>query len=184
MQSGKAPGPYGFNVDFFKACWDTVKQDILEVVEDSRQHKKVLKALNATFISLIPKKENVMTPDGFRPIALCNVVYKIIAKVIANKIKPWVPYLILEEQRGYVEGRQILNNIIQAHEVVHSLKSNKKADRLANEGVANKDRYSRHPWELVPAGKLQEDCFTSANADWDSWMDSVDLEDKGEDGIA
>eukprot|EP00253_Pinus_taeda_P017896 PITA_17896 len=127
MQNGKASGPDGFNVDFFKACWDTVKQDILEVVEDLRQHKKVMKALNVTFIDLIPKKENSITPDGFRPIALCNVVYKIISKVIANRLKPLLPSLISEEQTGYVEGRHILNKIIQAHEVVHSLKSNKQA---------------------------------------------------------
>lgn len=55
MKNGKAPGPYGFNVDFFKACWKTVKQDILEVVEDSRRSKKVLKAFNVYFIALIPK---------------------------------------------------------------------------------------------------------------------------------
>eukprot|EP00253_Pinus_taeda_P023276 PITA_23276 len=76
---------------------DTVKQDMLKVVEDSRQHKKVLKALNVTFIALIPKKGNVMTPKGFRPIALCNVVYKIISKVIANRMKPLLPSLISEE---------------------------------------------------------------------------------------
>ena len=105
MQSGKAPGPNGFNVDFFKAYWETVKQDILEVVEDSRISNKVLKALNASFIALIPKKENAMTPDGFRPIALCNVVYKIISKVIANRLKPLLPTLISKEQTSYVEGR-------------------------------------------------------------------------------
>eukprot|EP00253_Pinus_taeda_P012913 PITA_12913 len=127
MQSGKALGPDGFNVDFFKTCWETVKQDILEVVEDSRKSKKVLKALNASFIALITKKENVMTLDGFQPIALCNVVYKIISKVIANRLKPLLPSLISKEQTGYVEGRQILNNIIQAHEVVHSLKCNNQA---------------------------------------------------------
>eukprot|EP00253_Pinus_taeda_P008470 PITA_08470 len=55
MQNGKAPGPNGFNVDFFKACWRIVKQDILEVVEDSQRFKKVLKALNEYFIALIPK---------------------------------------------------------------------------------------------------------------------------------
>jgi len=96
-------------------------------MEDSRQHKKVLKALNVTFIALIPKKENAITPERYRPISLCNVVYKIISKVIANRFKPLLPSLISEEQTGYLEGRQILNNIIQAHGVLHSLKNNKQA---------------------------------------------------------
>eukprot|EP00253_Pinus_taeda_P035382 PITA_35382 len=69
-----------------------------------------------------------MTPDRYRPIALCNVVYKIISKVIANRLKPLLPTLMSKEQTRYVEGRQILNNIIQAHEVVHSLKRNKQAE--------------------------------------------------------
>lgn len=57
-------------------------------------------------------------------------------------------------------------------------------DRLANEGVPNKDRDSQHPWEFLPARKLREDCFALANVDWDSWMDSVDPENRGEDDIA
>eukprot|EP00253_Pinus_taeda_P022607 PITA_22607 len=87
-----------------------------------------MKDFNASFIALIPKQEKSMTLNGFRPTALCNVVYKIISKVIANRFKPLLPALISEDQMGYVEGRQILNNIIQAHEVVHSLKSNKQAE--------------------------------------------------------
>ena len=67
-----------------------------------------------------------MTPDRFRPIALCNVVYKIISKIIANMLKPLLTTLISEEKTGYVEGKQILNNIIQTHEVVHSLISNRQ----------------------------------------------------------
>jgi len=57
IQNGKAPGPDGFNVDFFKACQRIVKHDILEVMEDSRRFKAVLKALNESFIALIPKQE-------------------------------------------------------------------------------------------------------------------------------
>jgi len=55
MQNGNAPGPDGFNADFFKACWDIVKKDIVRVVEDSRLRRSVLKALKTSFISLIPK---------------------------------------------------------------------------------------------------------------------------------
>lgn len=127
MQNGKALGQDGFIVDFFKACWETVKQDILDIVEDSRRSKSVLKVINASFIALILKQEKSSTLSKFRPIALCNVVYKIISKVIANRLKPLLPNLISKEQTGYVEGRQILNNIIQVHEMVHSLKNNKQA---------------------------------------------------------
>eukprot|EP00253_Pinus_taeda_P009251 PITA_09251 len=105
LQNGKAPGPDGFNVDFFKACWKIVKQDILEVVEDSIRSRSVLKALNNYFIALIPKKEKAITSDRFRPIALCNVEYIIISKLIANKLKPLLLALISEDQIAYVEGR-------------------------------------------------------------------------------
>jgi hypothetical protein len=85
-------------VDFFKACWDVVKHDIYGIVEDSRCSSSILKALNSTFITLIPKENEARTPDRFRPIALCNVVYKIISKVIANRLKPLLPILISKEQ--------------------------------------------------------------------------------------
>eukprot|EP00253_Pinus_taeda_P005056 PITA_05056 len=114
MQNGKALGPDSFNVDFFKTCWNIVKQDILNVVEDSKRNITILKALNTSFISMIPKQDNALTPDKFRPIALCNVVYNIISKVAANRLKPLLPTLVPAEQSSYVEGRQILNNIIQA----------------------------------------------------------------------
>lgn len=120
MWNGKALGPDGFNVDFFKSYWGIIKQDILNVVEVSRKNRTVLKAFNTSFITLIPKKDNAMTPNIFRPIALCNVVYKMICKVIANMLKPLLPTLVYVEQTRYVEGRQILNNVIQAHEVVYS----------------------------------------------------------------
>ena len=97
MQNGKGPGPDGFNVDFFKACWNIVKRDIVEIVEDSRQNKTILKALSTSFIALITKQDNAQTPEKFRPIALCNVVYKIISKVVANRLKPLLPTLISGE---------------------------------------------------------------------------------------
>ena len=88
-----------------------------------------------------------MTPNRFRPRALCNVVYKIISKVIANRLKPLLPALVSEEKIGYVEGRQILNNIIQAHEVVHSLKSNKQASMIIQLELAK--TYDKLSWSYI-----------------------------------
>lgn len=114
MPSDKAPRPDGLTINFYKACWNLVKHEIWEVVEDSRRSGSILKSLNSTFIELIPKMEGANSPEKFRPIALCNVIYKIISKVIANRLKPILPNLISEEQSGYVEGRQILDNILLA----------------------------------------------------------------------
>jgi hypothetical protein len=84
-----------------------VKHDVYGVVEDSRCSASILKALNATMVTLIPKENEARTPDHYRPIALCNVVYKIISKVIANRLKPLLPTLISQEQAGFVEGKKI-----------------------------------------------------------------------------
>lgn len=96
MHNDKSAGPDGSNVDFFKACWNIVKQEILQVVEDSKRHRTILKALNSSFIALIPKQELAQTPNRFRPIALCIVVYK--SKVVANRLKPLLPTLVSGEQ--------------------------------------------------------------------------------------
>jgi len=93
------------------------------VVEDSRCSTSILKSLNSTFLALIPKEEEANTPTKFRPIALCNVIYKIISKFVANRMKPILLGLISEEQSGYVEGRQILDNILLAQEMIHTLNS-------------------------------------------------------------
>eukprot|EP00253_Pinus_taeda_P008198 PITA_08198 len=124
-----------------------VSEDILNVVEDSRMNRTILKVLNTSFISLIPKQDNAQTLDRFRPIAICNVVYKIISKVVANRLKPLLPTLVSVEQSGYVEGRQILNNIIQAHEVVHSLTSNSKAGMIMQLDLAK--AYDKLNWTYI-----------------------------------
>ena len=116
MEKGKAPGPDGFTIDFFQNCWDLVKEELWEVVEESKRTKRVLKAFNTTFLSLIPKEQGVDSPGKFRPISLCNVVLKIITKVMANRLKPILPELVSQEQSGFVEGRQILDGIIFTQE--------------------------------------------------------------------
>jgi hypothetical protein len=97
MPPGKATGPDGLTTDFFHHCWDLIKKDIWEVVEESRTSIVVLSALNATFLTLNPKEERVTNPKEFRPIALCNVIYKIITKIVSNRFKPILTHVISKE---------------------------------------------------------------------------------------
>ena len=111
MPHGKYPGPDGFIVEFFKACWSKFKQNMLQLFEASRKISRVHQALNVTFLTLIPKKDGTLDPSQFRSISICNAVYNIITKVIANRIKSLLHALIVEEQTRYVEGRQTLDGI-------------------------------------------------------------------------
>lgn len=130
LKDGKVSGPDGFTSNFYHHFWDLIKVDVWNVVEESRVMHWLLPSLNATFITLIPKVAQPSTPEKFRPIYLCNVIYKIISKVIANRLKSLLPLLISPKQSGYVEGRQILDGIILTHETIHSLKKSKQAGML------------------------------------------------------
>ena len=94
-------------------------------MEDSRRSGTILISLNSTLLTVIPKESRTEDPSKLRPIALCNVIYKIISKVISNHLKPLLPLIISLEQAGFVEGRQILDGIILVHETIHSLKASR-----------------------------------------------------------
>eukprot|EP00253_Pinus_taeda_P021967 PITA_21967 len=123
--------------------------DVWDVVEDSRCSGTILKSINLTFIALTLKVEEANTSEIFRPIALCNVIYKIISKVIANRLKPILPGIISEEKSGYVEGRQILDNIILAQEMIHTLHSRKKAGMLMQLDLSK--AYDKVSWNYLEA---------------------------------
>lgn len=130
LKDGKAPGLDGFTANFYHEFWELIKEEVWELVEESRSMHWILPALNTTFIALVPKRAEPSKPENYRPIALCNVIYKLITKVIANRLKPLLPLLISPEQTDYVEGRQILDGIILSNEVIHSLKLLKKPGML------------------------------------------------------
>jgi len=105
LKAGKAPGPDRFTSNFFQHFWELIKWEVWQVVEESCTLRWMYPGLNATFIALIPKVEESNTPDKYRPIALCNIIYKIVSKVIASRLKPILPLIISPEQSSYVEGR-------------------------------------------------------------------------------
>ena len=80
-------------------------------------------SLNSTFLSLIPKKDKPSTFANFRPISLCNLLYKLIAKVIAVRLKPFLDTHISKEQYGFLKNRQIIDPIGIVQESLHSIKT-------------------------------------------------------------
>ena len=125
MKKGKAPDPDGFLIEFFQEFWEIIKLDLLEVVQESHRNKQMLKSMNSTFLVLIPKQEGANQLTQFRPIELCNVVYKIITKLIVERLKLLLNTLICPKQGGFVKGRQIFDGVLVAMEAIHSMANSK-----------------------------------------------------------
>lgn len=85
--------------------------------------------INATHIVLIPKKANPRSVSDFRPISLCNVLYKIISKVMVNKLKTVMGKIISDEQTDFIQGRLISDNVLLAYESLHAMKHSGQGGR-------------------------------------------------------
>lgn len=146
----KAPGSDGFPGLFFQKYWDIVGRDISEAVISFFRTGSLTKELNHTNITLIPKVRNPESMSHLRPISLCRFVYKIISKILANRLQPFIHGLISKQQSAFMPGRQIQNNFIVAHEVFHHLKHKKVGNRasVAIKLDLNK-AYDRICWDFL-----------------------------------
>eukprot|EP00253_Pinus_taeda_P032784 PITA_32784 len=120
MEPDKAPGPDGFSVRFLLTCWSTIKKDLLRMVRKSQNCARLGGGINSAFLALIPKEKGASDFSRFRPISLCNSSYKLVSKIIANRLKIILPAIIPENQGGFIKGRKILDNIVLVQEAVHS----------------------------------------------------------------
>ena len=97
-----------------------MKNDIFNYVQSFFHIGSLLKT-NQTFITLIPKNSCPKNVNHFRPISLCNVIYKVIPKILVNRFKPFMDYLITPFQNAFIKGRNIFDNILIAHEIFDML---------------------------------------------------------------
>ncbi|XP_062010699.1 uncharacterized protein LOC133727086 [Rosa rugosa] len=119
MYPTKSPGPDGMPPLFFQHYWETIGEEVTEAVQNFLHTGQLFKQINFTHICLIPKVSNPATMSDLRPIALCNVIYKLCSKAIANRLKVILPGIISPFQSAFVPGRLITDNILVANEMAH-----------------------------------------------------------------
>jgi hypothetical protein len=120
MNPDNTPGLDGFTAKFYSNCWNIIKYDLLRMVRNSQSRHKLGGSTKSSFLALILKEQGASNFSRFRPISLCNTGYKVVTKIIANKIKTILPRIIPENQGGFIKGRKILDNVILVQEAIHS----------------------------------------------------------------
>jgi len=121
----KSPGLDGWLVEFYLSLFETIGANLLKFVDDSGINGKIYEAFNTKFIALIPKSDNPASYDDFWPISLCNFIYKIMAKIIANRLCPILSTHISPDKFAFLQDRQIHAEDGTAQEALHSLQSKK-----------------------------------------------------------
>ncbi|XP_061342523.1 uncharacterized protein LOC133288720 [Gastrolobium bilobum] len=135
MGKFKALGPDGLQAVFFQKHWHLVGESV--------------KGINTSLICLIPKKDSPDTMKEFRPISLCNVVYKVVTKIITERLRGFMPRVVGPNQCSFIKGRQSADNIIIAQEVVHSMKEKKGWKGWMMIKVDLEKAYDRLSWKFI-----------------------------------
>ena len=152
MGPTKAPGPDGFPARFFQRHWSVMKDKIVAAVKLFFATRVMPEGVNSTTIILIPKVDSPTGLSDFWPISLCNVIYKVIAKCLVNRLRPILDEIVSPVQSAFVPGWLITDNILMAYEISHFL-MNKRAgkEELAAVKVDMSKAYDRVEWSFLEA---------------------------------
>ena len=143
----KSPGPDGFNLNFIKESWDILKDDIVAAAANFYDNGFIPKGCNASFVALIPKVKDPVTLEQYRPISLVGALYKILAKVLAGRIKNVLSSVIDECQSAFLKNRGILDSVLLANEVVEDLRREGKSGLCLK--VDFEKAYDSVRWEFL-----------------------------------
>jgi hypothetical protein len=122
LPSDKAPGPDGFTGKFYKTCWDIIKVDIMAAL-NSLYHGNAFKLdlLNSAYLILLPKREDASSAGDFRPISLIHSFAKLVTKILANRLGPYLQDLVAANQSAFIRGRSIHDNFMLVQQSIKFL---------------------------------------------------------------
>lgn len=149
MKPYKAPGPDGLRAGFFQRFWLLVGDSVRKEVEKVFTQRKVPAYLNNTHIVLIPKIQGPATIGNYRPISLCNSVYKIITKIIVARIRPHLDTLISPCQTAFVLGRRGVDNAIIVQELIHTIGRTKGKRGVMAVKIDLEKAYDKIEWSFI-----------------------------------
>ncbi|KAK4381891.1 hypothetical protein Sango_2924400 [Sesamum angolense] len=173
MEKDKAPGPDGLSSGFFKAAWPVVGGEVSNAIIDFFKTGHLLKQLNATLLTLIPKVRTPNSVADFRPISCCNDIYNVITKILVSLIREILELLISPSQNAFVPGRLISDNVLLAQELFSEYNQCRLPPRCALK-VDLRKAYDTVEWDFLIATLLMfgfpaifirwiEECVTSAH---------------------
>ncbi|KAK9986163.1 hypothetical protein SO802_031114 [Lithocarpus litseifolius] len=145
----KAPGVDGLHAEFFQHFWHEVKNSVCTEVRNVFLQGVVPGYLNETLISLIPKCQNPESLGNYRPIGLCNSVYKFFYKIVVARIRPYLSNLIFPVQAVFVPRRKGIDNVLIAQELIHSLDNKKGKVGFMAIKMDLEKAYDRLEWNFI-----------------------------------
>ncbi|KAL5570777.1 hypothetical protein UlMin_020374 [Ulmus minor] len=149
MAPTKSPGADGMSAIFYQKFWRIVGEEVTAACLGFTNGGLSLGSINETIITLLPKIKNPTRITEFRPISLCNVLYKIISKMLANRLRRIMGTIISEEQSTFIPGRLISDNAIIGFECLHAIKRRKTKKNYLALKLDMAKAYDRVEWDFI-----------------------------------
>ncbi|XP_074315728.1 uncharacterized protein LOC141651938 [Silene latifolia] len=150
MDGSKSPGPDGITPRFYQVFWPQIGHLVSAAILHFLNSGVMLKEWNQTHIILIPKVEHPELVTQYRPISLCNVIYRIASKCLANRLKLVIPSIISDSQQAFVPGRLMTDSCLVAHEVLHYInKTTKGSNCFAVLKLDMNKAFDRVSWSFL-----------------------------------